>query len=89
MSHLSAGAFNKIVTIFLLTFSPLYNIIFMKREVMVMITMILFLVGYKFCKFLVFCSMLYILFSPSVMWVYLGIVLGYSIYRNIRKELVK
>lgn len=54
-----------------------------------MITMTLFLVGYKFCKFLVFCSMLYILFSPSVMWVYLGIILGYNIYRNIRKEWTK
>ena len=54
-----------------------------------MITMILFLVGYNFCKFLVFCSMLYILFSPSVLWVYLGIILGYNIYCNIRKKWAK
>lgn len=50
-----------------------------------MIMTILFLVGYKLCKFLIFCSMLYILFSPSVMWIYLGIIIGYSTYRNIKK----
>lgn len=54
-----------------------------------MTTMILFLVGYQFSKFFVFCSMLYILFSPSVMWVYLGIVLGYSVYHTIREGCVK
>ena len=55
-----------------------------------MITMILFMTGYAVCKFLIFCSMLYILFSPSIMWLYLGIMLGHglicSIYKTIQER---
>ena len=54
-----------------------------------MVVRILFVVGWAILKFLIFCSMLYILFSPLVMWIYIGACLLNSIIVTIKTNKVK
>ncbi len=54
-----------------------------------MVVRIMFLVGWAILKFLIFCSMLYILFSPLVMWAYIGACVLNSIIATIKANRVK
>ena len=54
-----------------------------------MVVRIMFIVGWAILKILIFCSMLYILFSPLVMWIYIGACLLNSIIATIKTNKVK